>query len=250
MKHHGGKSIALLGALAFACASPPSSDGEKAASEFQKFALSAVPTDVKTPTFVDFGGKVHLVGWEVSPVGVAAPGSTISLKLYWQSVKKAPLCYRLYTRLTGPDGTSHEFNDVGPLRASEETEMGTVPRFPPSAWTPGTVYVDEQSLTVPRVEAPVLTLSVGISCPQYEAKDGKLEKVGEFKLPILSGVSDGKEGALISRLMTGVRRGDKSKDKDGRRRPGQRPGSDRRPDAPVGRGSMGRVPGLERENPQ
>ncbi|HVR21081.1 MAG TPA: hypothetical protein VMS65_15320, partial [Polyangiaceae bacterium] len=84
MKHHGGTSVALLGALVFACASPPSSDGEKA--EFQKFALSAVPTDVKHPTFVDFGGKVQLVGWEMSPGGVAAPGSTISLKLYWQSV--------------------------------------------------------------------------------------------------------------------------------------------------------------------
>jgi len=250
MKHHGGKSVALLGALVFACASPPSSDGEKAASEFQKFALSGVPTDVKNPTFVDFGGKVHLVGWEVSPGGVAAPGSTISLKLYWQSVKKAPLCYRLYTRLTGSDGTIHEFNDVGPLRASEETETGAVPRFPPSAWTPGTVYVDEQTLTVPRVEVPLLTLSVGLSCPTYALKDGKPEKVAEFTLPVLSGVSDGKEGALISRLMTGVRRGDKSKDKDGRRRPGQRPGTDRRPDAPVGRGSMGRVPGLERENPQ
>ena len=67
MKHHGGKSVALLGALVFACASPPSSDAEKVAPEFQKFALSAVPTDVKNPTFVDFGGKVHLVGWEVSP---------------------------------------------------------------------------------------------------------------------------------------------------------------------------------------
>jgi hypothetical protein len=132
-----GTSVALLGALAFACASPPGAEPEKIEPEFQALALPSVPADVQTSAFVDFGGKVHLVGWEVSPAGTAAPGSTVSLKLYWRSVKKAPPCYRLYTHLTGPDGKIVAFDDVGPLRTSSDG----VPRFPPSAWTPGTVYV-------------------------------------------------------------------------------------------------------------
>jgi len=207
-----------------------------------------VPADVQHPTFVDFGGKLHLLGWDMSAASVAPPGSTVSVKFYWRSVKKVPLCYRLYTHLTGPDGKVHAFDDVGPLRASTEMETGKVPRFAPSAWTPGSVYVDEQSITVPDVDAASLTLSVGVSCPEFVVKDGNLERVGDFKLPVLSGVSDGKEGALIQRFSTGPRSGDKSKDKNGKKRFGQRPG-ERRTGLPLGRGPMG-VPGLERENPQ
>lgn len=251
MKHFGGTSIALAGALAFACAAPPTTESEKAGEEFQKLAVSAVPTDVRNPTFVDFGGKVHLLGWEVSPQGgTAAPGSAISAKFYWRAVKKVPSCYRLYTHLTAPDGTVSEFDGVGPLRVSSATENGDVPSFPPSAWTPGTVYVDEQRLVVPQGEAPGYALSVGVSCPELAEREGKLEKVGDFKLAVLSGVADGKEGALVGRFTTGAKRGDKSKD-NGRRRMGQRPGGDRRPGTePLGRGPMGRVPGAERENPQ
>jgi hypothetical protein len=246
MKHFG-TSIALLSALAFACAAPPEAGSEKIEPEFQALALASVPADVQTPAFVDFGGKVHLVGWEVSPAGFAAPGSNVSLKLYWRAVKQVPSCYRLYTSLTGADGKRHAFDDVGPLRASTESEAGKVPRFPPNAWTAGTIYVDEQRLTIPQVDVPELTLSVGVSCPSLDA-DGKV--AGEFKLGVLSGVSDGKNGALVARFKTGVKRGDKSKDKDGRRRPGLRPGSERRLGEPVGRGPMGRVPGSEREKPQ
>jgi hypothetical protein len=231
-----------LGALTFACASPAPSD-KKIDPEFEKLALPSVPADVQHPTFVDFGGKLHLLGYEVSPATAAAPGTVVSVKSYWRAVKPVPGCYRLYTHLTAPDGKIHEFDDVGPLRVSSQTDRGKSPNFPPSAWTAGTIYVDEQRLTVPKeVEAPALTLTVGVSCPEFREKDGELEKVGEFKLPVLSGVSDGKEGALVARFVTGVRRGDKSKDKDGRRR------FDRRPGEPHGRGPMGRVPGSEREN--
>jgi len=245
MKHFGRTAVALAGALTFACASPPSSGKEQIDPEFEKLALPSVPADVQHAAFVDFGGKLHLVGYEVSPATTAAPGSTISLKLYWRSVKNVPVCYRLYTHLTAPSGKIYEFDDVGPLRVSSDTERGKVPNFPPSAWTPGTIYVDEQRLAVPRdIDAPSLALSVGVSCPELEVNDGKLEKVGEFKLPVLSGVSDGKEGAVLGRFLTGAKRGDKSKDKDGRRR------LERRPAEPLGRGPMGRVPGSERENPK
>jgi len=250
MKHTARTSIVLATVLAFACAAPPSTESEKVDPSFQKYVLSAVPADVPNPTFVDFGGKLHLVGYEVSPATTAAPGSTVSVKLYWRSVKKVPLCYRLTTRLTAPNGTIHEFDDVGPLRESSETDRGKVPRFPPSAWTPGMIYVDEQSLTVPNTDAPVLDLTVGVSCPSYTMNEGKLEKASEFKLGVLSGVSDGKEGAFLARLVTGARRGDKAKDKDGRRRPTLRPGPDRRPGMPLGREPGARVPGSPRENPQ
>ena len=251
MKQTARTSILLAGVLAFSCAAPPSSESEKVDPSFQKYVLSAVPADVPNPTFVDFGGKLHLVGYEISPATMAKPGTKVSVKLYWRSVKKVPLGYRLATRLTAPDGTVTAFDDVGPLRETTESDRGPVPRFPPSSWTPGMIYIDEQTLTVPAdTTAPVLYLTVSVAQPSYEEKDGKLEKVTEFKLGVLSGASDGKEGALLARLATGARRGDKAKDKDGRRRPTLRPGADRRPGMPVGREPAGRVPGSLRENPQ
>ena len=39
--------------------------------------------------FVDFEGKVHLIGYDVEPKSAAAPGSTLKLTLYWRSVRQA-----------------------------------------------------------------------------------------------------------------------------------------------------------------
>jgi hypothetical protein len=245
------RTIALLGGLACACVSPGSAESQKIDPAIQQFVLSEVPADVPNPTFVDFGGKVHLVGYEVSPKDRAAPGSTITIKLYWRSVKKVARGVHLFTHLTGSDGKIHEFDYVGSLRETVgDSALGKAPRFPPSAWTPGMVYVDEQSFAVPNVEVPTLTLSVGLESDAYQRDGGELEKIGDFKLAVLSGVSDGGEGALLARLSTGVGRGKSSKDKDGRRRPGARPGSERRPGLPLGRGQLGRVPGSDKENPQ
>jgi hypothetical protein len=251
MKHHVGRTVALLGALAFACASPASTDSDKVDPAFARFVLRAVPTDVPNPTFVDFGGRVHLVGWEVSPKDLAAPGKTLSLKLYWRSVKKLDRGYHLFTHLAAPDGKLYVFDDVGPLRETvSESEFGKVPRLPPSAWTPGMIYVDEQTLTVPNVDVQTLALSVGFKCELFAPDAGAPEKVGEFALEILSGVSDGRHGALLTRFATGVPRGGKSQ-RDIRRRPGSRPGSDRRPSLPPhGLGQLGRLPGSDKENPQ
>lgn len=248
MKHHVGRSVVVLSLFAFACASPVPTESEKIDPAVQQFVLAEVPTDVENPTFVDFGGKVHLVGWELSPKGKAKPDSTLSLKLYWRSVKKLPRGYHLYTHLSGPDGKVYEFDDVGPLRETvSDSAFGKVPRLPPSAWTPGMIYVDEQSITVPQVNVRTLTLSVGLKRETYAEDAGARETVAEFKLPVLSGISDGKSGALIGHLETDVKPGS-SKNKDARRRPGQRPGMDRRPGLPLGREPMGRAQGSEKEN--
>jgi len=184
-----------------------------------------------------------------SSAGLTPPGSTIRLKLYWRSVKKLARGYRLYTHLTGPGGKVYEFDDVGPLRETvSDSALGKVARLPPSAWTPGMIYVDEQSITVPE-GVPVITLSVGLKRDAYAEDGGALEKVAEFKLPVLSGVSDGKSGALVGRFETGEC-GGKSKDKDGRRRPVLKPGSDRRPGQPFARPPAGEKPGSDKENPQ
>jgi hypothetical protein len=220
MRHHGGRTLAIVGALAWACASPSGTDSEKVDATLSKYVLSAVPADVPNPTFVDFGGKVHLVGWEASPKGIVPPGGAITLKLYWRSVGKVARGYHLTTRLTAASGKVYAFDDVGPLRESvPDSELGKAPRLAPSTWVPGMVYVDEQTLTLPEdSEAGSLTLSVGVASELYAEGDGGVEKVGDFGLKVLSGVSDGKEGAVLARFAVPTR----SKGQRGRR-PGGMP---------------------------
>jgi hypothetical protein len=202
--------------------------------------LSAVPQTFQTR--IRHFGKVHLVGWESR--GTCETGSTLSLKLYWRSVKKLDRGYHLFTHLAAPDGKLYAFDDVGPLRETvSESEFGKVPRLPPSAWTPGMIYVDEQTLTVPDVDAQTLALSVGLNCELFAPGGGP--KVGEFALQI-SDVSDGRHGAR-SRVSRRAFRGGKSQKEDVRRRPGLRP-DDQRPSTAARSGSSGGCPAPDKES--
>src|SRR4029079_17179017 len=131
-------SSLFLAAAALGCASPAAQPAETDAS-LSTYVLDAVPTDVQNRTLIDFGGAVHLVGWDLSPADKAAPGSTLHLKLYWRSVKKLSPGWTLFTHGSVPDAPRpYAFDDVGTLRQN----------LPPSEWTPGNVYVDEQDITV------------------------------------------------------------------------------------------------------
>ena len=70
--------MSLCCALALAaCASP--GEAPKLDDAVSALVLPDVPTDVQTRTLVDFGGYVHLEGWDLSPADRAAPGSTVHL---------------------------------------------------------------------------------------------------------------------------------------------------------------------------
>ena len=58
---------------------------EKPGAEFAGYVLSDVPKDVENPMFIDFGGKVHLVGYNIEPKGIVTPGSKVKLTLFWRS---------------------------------------------------------------------------------------------------------------------------------------------------------------------
>jgi len=151
MKSVGITSAFVLAWTLGACAGP--SEATKVDDSLAAYVLSDVPSDVQTRALVDFGGAVHLVGWDLSPADTAAPGSTVHLKLYWRSVKKLSPGWTLFTHVSVADAPKpYAFDDVGTLRQ----------KLPPSEWTPGNVYVDEQDITVPTTQAPVFTLSVGI----------------------------------------------------------------------------------------
>ncbi|HEV8548601.1 MAG TPA: hypothetical protein VGQ57_06225 [Polyangiaceae bacterium] len=225
----------LLAATALGCASTDHDPAVDAA--LAPLVLSGVPTDVQNPTLIDFGGAVHLVGWDLSPNDKAAPGSTLHLKLYWQSVKKLSPGWALFTHVVSADAPKpYAFDNVGALRQTvPDAALGSKQKLGPSEWVPGNVYVDEQDIVVPNVNAPEITLAVGVGREAVQLAGKEVEGLAGSRLEILSGLSDGNNRAVIARLATGVVPGQKGEPRGERRRPG-----DRRP---------GTVPGRDRQVP-
>jgi hypothetical protein len=200
--------ISLCCALALgACASP--GEAPKLDDAVSALVLPDVPTDVQNRTLVDFGGYVHLEGWDLSPADRAAPGSTLHLKLYWRSVKKLSPGWTLFTHVIVADAPKpYAYDDVGVLRQ----------KLSPSDWIPGNVYVDEQDIAVPNTQSPELTLAVGVGHEPVQAAGAEVEGLSGARLEILSGLSDGHDRALVARLATGVTPGEKTPGRAEKRR--------------------------------
>jgi len=212
--------VALL--VGAGCAQPqPKADEEKTelSAELKSLVLDEAPRDLPNPTFIDYGGKVALVGYAVEPATLAAPGSKISLKLFWRSAAKLNGPYKLYTELVTPGGKRFEVEGGSALRS-----------LAPSSWVPGKIYIDDVTLTVPAdMEAPRFSIVAGLKTepiapeepaavaekPDAKAKDEKDAKdkaaptYGAVYLTVLSGRADSKHGGVIATLDTGVTPGGK-----------------------------------------
>lgn len=238
-------SSVLFASAALGCASPGQPAEVDAA--LGAYVLDAIPTDVQNRTLVDFGGAVHLVGYDLSPADRAVPGSTLHLKLYWRSVKKLSPGWALFTHVLSADAPKpYAFDNVGALRqAVSDPALGTKQKLSPSDWIPGKVYVDEQDIVVPQVSAPEVTLAVGVGREAVQFAGKEIEGLAGSRLEILSGISDGQDRGVIARLATGVVPGQKNDPRGERRRPGERrpgpPGAGR--DRPLRPGSPSLVPG-------
>ena len=219
----GVATTLAIAALLLGCTSKAPS-GEALDPELEKLVLSAVPSDIEHPAFVDFGGKVHLVGYDLEPETRAAPRSTLTLKLYWRPVGRLSEGWKVYTHLAGAEKDERfSFDDAGVLRQ----------KLPPNRWAPGNVYVDEQVITVPAdVTSRELVLTVGFEHDPVTLEGNEKEGLAKHRLEILSGISDGEEGALIARLPTGVsgrkgKRGSRRRGAEGDR--AAKPAAGRRP---------------------
>jgi hypothetical protein len=179
-----------LAALAVACSNPSGQEQQQDApvpAALRTFVLDDVPSDVPNRTFVDFGGKVHLVGWDVQPEGVVAPGSKLTLTMYWRSAARLDSGWALFTHLTGNGGKRiGNVDDVGPLRGANGLS--------PSSWQPGKVYVDSQTFEIPRgIRDSEITIVVGVW-------------KGNARLDVLSGRVDRERRAIVAHVKTGLAR--------------------------------------------
>jgi hypothetical protein len=158
-------------------------------AELDSHVLDAVPADIQNRTFIDFEGKVHIIGTAIEPQGVVRPGGTVKLTIYWMPVSKLDKGWRLFTHLTDPSGRRvgrENLDNIGPLRQGENQAL------PPSSWKPGKVYVDTQELVMPSdVSTPTVNITVGIW-------------KGDHRLDVISGPSDRARRAVVATLPTGI----------------------------------------------
>lgn len=207
------------------CAQAPSKEGDAEKPELSAaqagLVLEEAPTDIPNARYIDFNSKAALLGYAISPSNLAAPGSKITLKLYWRSVSPLGEGYTLFTQLVTPGGKRFDVQANGALRQGGA--------LAPSNWQPGKVYVDEVEVQVPEeLEAPSFSIVVGFKtapiAPEEpvakadekkdEKKDEKAEKAEEASfspiyLSVLSGVADSKFGGVVTTLATGVTPGAK-----------------------------------------
>jgi hypothetical protein len=239
-------AVGLLVLGAVGCSRSSAQDAEEKAElgpELKSLVLEQAPSDLPNPSFVDFGGKVQLLGYALEPTQLAAPQSKVSLKLFWRSTGKLSEGFRPYTELVTPAGKRFDIQGTGPVRQGA---------LSPPSWEPGKIYIDELQITVPEeIDAPRFAIVVGLKTapiapeePEAAKDDDGEEKAekkpadekpagtfGDVYLPVLSGLADRQHGAIVATLETGVTPGAKRARaaKDEKRAPG---GVRRAPGAP------------------
>jgi hypothetical protein len=181
--------IAALGLSPFAsaCVGGKTQLSADDRERLKAYILDTVPADA-TKTDVDFKGKVHLVGYKVTPE-VAGPGTPVKLVYYWRCDEPVEQGFRLFTHLQHEGKDRFEgLDDVGPLR--ENNGQGQV--LGPDKWERGKIYADEQTFTMPNdLRGPETTVYVGI----YR---------GDERLQIVRGPNDGDNRAIVTKIKTGV----------------------------------------------
>lgn len=170
---------------------------EAAGEQLAAHQVARLPKEGVTSTFVDFGGKVHLVGYAVEPTAVH-PGAEVKVRLYFRSVAPLDKGVHLITYLI-QGRKADAFESGGPLRGGE---LG------PSAWRPGKLYVDEHTIQVPSdATAKELALAVAIGAKVVgaaEAESAEGVTAPSFHLPILSGSADAAQRAILTYLPNDV----------------------------------------------
>jgi len=206
-------SLVFAAALAAACKPASETQPKEVPANLKQYVLESLPAEEQQRTYVDFEGKVRLVGYEAQPDRAIRPGESIQLKLYWQSVAPLGPGWSLFTHLVDESGKNiadeekgpDAFDDVGPLRT--RATPGGPQALSPSVWVPGKIYVDTQELQVPRdIEASRITVLAGIaqrytpgpvSSAAPTPAPSAAPEPSTLRLRILSGTSDGANRTVV-----------------------------------------------------
>ncbi|HLV21408.1 MAG TPA: hypothetical protein VKZ49_11010 [Polyangiaceae bacterium] len=204
MMARSARLVTLLSLLsAAACSSGRAEPARELDPALQAYVLPAVPRDVQHRTFIDFEGKVHLSGYDLSPAGTIAPGSSGTLTLYWSSIAPLGPGWSTFTHVLDPSGEQlANLDSSGPLRQTTEGRQA----LPPSEWQPGKVYKDEVPFEMPRnIRSPEAVVVAGIWRPPLGGGTRNAPLSG-LRLDVVSGSQAGENRAIVAYVPTGVPR--------------------------------------------
>ncbi len=206
-------SLVLAVALAAGCKPAPEAEPKEVPAALEQYVRDSLPAELEQRAYVDFEGKVRLLGYELQPDRAIRPGDGIKLTLYWQSVARLGPGWSLFTHLLDEsgktietkDGGTDAFDDVGPLRTRATPEGPQA--LSPSDWVPGKIYVDVQELRVPRnVAGTRISVLTGIAQRYTPGPVGSatpapapsaVPEPSTLRLRIVSGTSDGADRTVV-----------------------------------------------------
>lgn len=117
-------------------------------------ALLEAQPDPRVPVGADFGDVARLLGADY-PEGPLAPGESFDLTLYWESLRKVDLNWRIFVHIEGPRRFLGDHEAVGGM-------------YPVNRWKQGDLVQDRKSIKVPKNAGPgEYTIYVGM----YAGKD-------------------------------------------------------------------------------
>lgn len=196
MKRNGvsgrGVGVALAAAALAGCNAP--SKNVEAAPELAQFVVTEIP-ETAHREFIDFGGKIELVAYDLSPDGKAGPGQSVHAKYYWKPVSVIGQDWALFTHVQDARGGNlRNLDGEGPFR---KWLVGKAPDGL-DLLELANIYVDEQTFDMPKAEdlTPEVLLVVGVYTedrPHHYTN-----------LPVVSGPSDGHQAGVVARIDTGV----------------------------------------------
>jgi hypothetical protein len=196
--------VLACAALAAACGKSPAPEAVAVDPALDAYVLDSVPTDIENRTFIDFGGKLHLIGYALEPKRVAGPGAKLKLKLYWQKVGPLEPGWNLFTHVLDDRGTQRKNADNdGPLRRLTTGADGKPTQaLGPSRWQTGKVYVDEQEIDLP---TELRTREVTIVVGAWTDRGAAQKNLSSHRLSVISGPSDGRNRGIVAHLKTGLK---------------------------------------------
>jgi hypothetical protein len=201
-------SCLAVSLLTVGCANAPAERGAPTVDPaLAQYVLGEMPRDVQHRTFIDFEGKLQLLGYDIEPATSAVrPGERFKLRLYWRSSSALRPGWSLFTHvLDGAGQNALNADRFGPLRSPG---ADGVAKLPLHGWQPGKIYVDEQEIEMPRSIRSAATVVVGAWRPPLitaeDAQDEKASKHGGLRLQVISGPHDGSNRGIVLHIDTGI----------------------------------------------
>lgn len=132
---------------------------EIGSAKIEAIARSTAPLTISHPMGVRIGDSIEFLGYDLRSPQPLHAGDTLSLILFWRSLKTTGTSYTVFTHLLDSREQVAGQNDSKPANGSRET----------MAWSPGEVIADEHSFQVNPNAAPgQYRIEVGM----YDASTG------------------------------------------------------------------------------